>query len=200
MHRCGYLHYKGKNRGKPCERMTKEERCHKHKNCSTDKSVNKDGTNRLADDPVFADLAPAKNAGPKVKSSVFLVTFNRNKTLESMSDEDKKKFRDYIDFVMSKENLLTHYLKDTNGADLNAVIRNIDVERSFELSHDAGLLHAHVYINIQHNGHLTLNIPDMRALARKIFGENIHINVQATSDPTIGYLNYTRKTGTAVEL
>lgn len=197
METCQYLYYKGKLKGKRCETRTKGKYCYRHKDCAAANPEN-NKSNQLKNDPVFgADHLPAQS---KLKSTIYLLTINSNKSLENMSNADKETFKKFVDFILDRDNLIKDYIHDATCDNPEETIESIEVERYFEIGNVSKLLHMHAYINIQHHGHLSLNITDIRALARKIFNENLHINVMATSDPSIGYKNYARKNQYKIDL
>jgi hypothetical protein len=202
MHQCQYKFWRGDNKGQQCPRMTKSSRCYKHKDCHDSLTTqNNDKVEKMQKDEVFGDDAAAlqqhdtqlPRSKGKVKSSVYLITINSNKTLESLNKNEKKQFKDYVDFIFAEQNLKDNYIIDNHGDDINDIIESIDIEHHFEISPVTNRLHCHAYINIQHHGHISFKINDIRALAAKIFKDKIYINLSVSSDPTIAIKNYTRK-------
>lgn len=198
METCQYLYYKGKLKGKRCETRTKGKYCYRHKDCAAANPEN-NKSNQLKNDPVFNSGSDGKEP-EKLYSSVFLLTINRNRTLENMSQDEKIQFRKFVDFILERENLVKDFINDATCDDPNETIESIQIERYFEQGPLNHLVHAHAYINIQHRGHISLNVADIRALSRKIFPENIYINVMVTSDPSVGYRNYIRKSAGKIEI
>ena len=194
MERCKHVIWRGDKKGQQCERMTLNTYCYKHKDSIAASGKKEKSAQALVSDPVFGHPEEQKQVrSPNVKSSVYLVTINLNKAINNLTSADKQKFKDFIEYVFDRNTLLTDYLRDSNGHDPSDVIESLDIEYHFEVGGTAGRLHAHAYINLQHRGHFTLNVSDIRALGRKVFNDNLHVNVQVTSDPTIRYKNYTRK-------
>lgn len=69
--------------------------------------------NKLEDDPIFKeDIAPKIKSG--IKRSVFDITINTNKNYDNMSDDDKLKFKNVIQYLFTNgsENILNGYLVD----------------------------------------------------------------------------------------
>ena len=154
------------------------------------------GQDKLNNDPIFNEGISkniTKSAADKVKSSVYLLTINTNKALENLDDLYKTQFKTFVEFLLNKDNLIDNYIIENHGEDPRSIIESVQIEHHYEISPKTNRLHAHGYINIQHNGHIKLNLEDMRALAKKIFNENIYINCSVSSDPSIAMLNYTRK-------
>lgn len=194
MNRCAHVIWRGQKKGQQCERQTTNQFCYKHRNSIAATGKKEKADQELAADPVFGtDHAPAAPKVSQVKSSVYLVTVNLNQALDKISGEEKQKFKDFIEYIFDKDTLFSDYLLDSNGHSPQEVVESIDIEYHFEVGGSLGRIHAHAYINLQHRGHFTMNIADIRALGRKVFGGNIHVNVQVTSDPTLGLKNYTRK-------
>jgi hypothetical protein len=199
MEQCKHVNSKGKAEGARCPRKTKAGYCSKHQAYrprQADAPPLQPAPNRteaLRSDPVFADeMASNSAAGPdKLKSSVYLLTINRNLSYDNMSTADRLKFKNFVDFLLSRDNFISNYVTDVSG-DAAAVIDSVQIERHFEVGDRSRALHCHAYINIQHHGHISLSISDMKALARKIFNQNLYINVQATRDQGVSYLNYAR--------
>jgi len=202
MKRCSHIFWRGKERGQQCSRMTKGQKCHKHKGCQDDSVAANEKVAKLQSDEVFGsnneDQAIPKG---KLKSSIYLITINSNKTLESMSSAEKKQFKDFVEFVFSQDNLKDNYIVDNHGLDVNGIIESFELESHFEVSPKTNRIHCHIYINIQHRGHISFRIDDIRALAAKIFPDKIYISFSVSSDPTIAMKNYTRKmSGQSVNL
>lgn len=195
MQRCDYRYYRGKNRGQQCEIQTRAGRCHKHRKCIETAASEAEKGTKLQNDEVFgnSNVAPDIQPKGKVKSSIYLVTVNTNKTLESLSASEKKQFKDFIGFIFDKQNLIDNYIIDNYGQAMADILESIEVEYHFEISPQNNRLHCHAYVAVEHYGHIRLNIDDMRALAKKIFPTNIYINATATSDKTVAMKNYTRK-------
>jgi hypothetical protein len=72
-------------------------------------------------------------------------------------------------------------------------VRELKCEHYFESGSVGGLVHAHIWLSITHVGHIRIELDDLRDLARRVFGEKIHIYVQASSSPEVAYRNYIRK-------
>ena len=97
--KCSYVFVKGKNKG-PCTTIPREGNyCHKHKKYSVEKE---DKSVQIEGDPIF-EKAIAEPKKPKMRSSVFNYTVNLNKVYEKLSDEEKAKFKKFIDMFSTKK-------------------------------------------------------------------------------------------------
>ena len=201
MRRCNHVFWKGKDRGQQCPRMTKGQKCHKHKECQDESVEKEEKAAKLQTDDVFGNDEQTEAHKGKLRSSIYLITINSNKTLESLSIAEKKRFKDFVDFVFTDENLKENYIVDNNGMDVNEITESLEIEYHFEVSPKNNRLHCHIYINIQHRGHISFRIDEIRGLANKVFPDKIYISFSVSSDPTIAMKNYTRKmTGQPVKL
>jgi hypothetical protein len=201
MNTCAYHYYKGAKKNTRCTTHTRGQYCHKHAGCAAVTGVDKSAA--VANDPVFQAAAPApkSDAGPeKLNSSVYAITINRNKTLDKMSEADKLQFKNFVDYLCDEGQGLYDFIEDSTADDPRSNIKELVVEHYFESGSKLGLVHAHAYLSIVHTGHMRLLIDDMRALAKKTFGENLHINVMASSNSEVAYRNYIRKGGAKIEL
>src|SRR5687767_12783845 len=101
MQRCGYKFYKGKHKGTQCETRSKSAYCHRHRNCIEATGVDK--SDGVKNDPVFANTnKPASVEGnpttEKLHSSVFAITINSNIPHKNMTEDQKGKFKKFIDY------------------------------------------------------------------------------------------------------
>ena len=191
---CAYVFGRGNRRGKRCEVHTKHKWCTDHKTTAQAKGGTKAAA--LQADPILGSGAGgnAPTTPPeKLNSSVYAITINRNKTLNQLSDGEKRKFREFIEYVCDQEQGLYDYVHDSTTDDPRENIREVICEHFFEAGSLNGLVHAHIYLSIVHTGHIRLLVEDIRALARRVFGESIWVQVSATSDPAVAYRNYIRK-------
>ena len=91
---------KGKNKG-PCTTIPREGNyCHKHKKYAVEKE---DKSVQIEGDPIFETKAQSEPKKPKMRLSVFNYTVNLNKVYEKLSDEEKAKFKKFIEYVFDQK-------------------------------------------------------------------------------------------------
>lgn len=192
---CNYFYNKGKNKGKQCNKhpYKNAKYCSDHKDTSIAKHGNKEeiqnnAKNKLANDNVFSE--DVNKPKQKQNKSTFLCTFNSNKVIDSLTDDDKKEFKKFISFIFNESNI-TDFLMDRTSTPTE-VIDNMKIDYQFELSSD-NRLHAHAYLDIDHHGCLTIRLNDIRELARKVLGYNIYVDCRIAKDPAAAWKNYINK-------
>lgn len=189
---CNYFYNKGKNKGKQCDKhpYKNAKYCSDHKDTAIAKHGNKEEVqqkqiSKLANDNVFSEeiAKPAK----KQNKSLFLLTLNTNKVLDTLSDDDKKEFKKFMEFVFNPDNF-TDFLMDRTSTPAE-VIDDMKLDYQFELSSD-GRLHTHAIADINHSGCLTIRLNDIRELARKILGYNLYIDCRIGRDTASAWKAY----------
>ena len=157
----------------------------------------------LKKDPVFAsayELSGHSNAGKKQKSSVWLVTINSNKAYSAMSELDKRKFKQFGDYVMSPSNF-TKFLQDrTSPSNSTQHIDNLDLEHQFEVGAKMDRLHLHGLAKLTHHGFYSLRANAIRDFARKCLGYTINLQSPVSSDATQLWRQYISKSANKVSL
>ncbi len=201
MQQCSFVINRGAKKGSQCSKRTRGQYCYKHSTSVAARGVDKAAG--VANDPIFQGPAAQKAdvaAPEKLKSSVYAITLNSNKPYDSMSDSDKQRFKQFVDWVCDENGGLYDYISDSTSDDPRENIKEVICEHYFESGSKLGLVHAHVYLSLVHTGHMRILLDDLRALAKKVFGEKIFIGVIASSNPDVAYRTYIRKNTGRVDL
>jgi hypothetical protein len=198
MNTCAYHYYKGAKKGTRCTTHTRGQYCHRHAGCAAATGVDKSAA--VANDPVFQAAAPSPKSEEKLSSSVYAITINSNTAHDKMSEDDKVKFKHFVDYFCDQGQGMFDFLEDSTADDPHENIKEIVCEHFYESGSKLGLVHAHVYLSIVHTGHYRILLDDLRALGKQVFGQRIFIGVMASSDPNTAWRNYLRKNTGKIEL
>lgn len=200
MQQCSFVINRGAKKGTQCSTTTKGQYCYKHKDSVAARGVDKAAG--VANDPIFHKPAEVAKEEPtvKLKSSVFAITINSNKAYETMSEADKLKFKQFVDWVCDENGGLYDYIHDSTSDDPRENIKELVCEHYFESGTKLGKVHAHVYLSLVHTGHMRILLDDLRCLALKVFGERIFIGIIPSSSPEVAWRNYIRKGDGKVDL
>lgn len=207
---CKYVYAVGKYAGKQCDiRPGSGDFCYKHKAIAAKTAARKVATEAIAADPIFGGKqGQVAAAGPKKRFSVFNCTINSQKNYSTMSDEEKTRFRDFVDWLFDPSgSTALKFMTDQKAPPGESGqllpgrgnIVEAKAEHYFEVG-DLGKLHAHGQIQVVHTGHITFHANRVRAAAKKILGYTIHWDCQATSDHARAYSEYMRKKVAAVKI
>ena len=208
---CDYMYSRGSKRGTLCDAMGNYDgKCCKHKakpppegggentiqrlkkmSLDDKKAAN---TEKLKDDPIFNDKVEEPKS--KTKSSIWNFTINTNTNYDTMSADDKKRFKKWMANVFDEDSIFDYVTDQESYDDPKKNVDEIKTDYYFENS-GKNLLHAHGIIRILHHGYLRIRYNDIRDYAKIIFGKNLHIDMQASSDHVNAWENYMSKSGVA---
>lgn len=204
---CDHVYIKGLKKGTQCTDFGRYNgKCCKHKpkeeptgmKYKTAKVRAAENTEKLRDDEIFnedvRDAVPEETAPQK--SSVWTFTINSNTDYDKMTKSEKLKFKRFMKYVFDEESIFDFITDLQSPEDSRQNIDAAGVDYYFENS-SKNLLHAHGILRIKHRGHLRLELNKIRALAREIFGKNIHIDAPVGSDYIGSWENYMKKNGIA---
>ena len=191
--KCQHIISIGKNKGNQCTKngihaFGTLKYCKKHYDIHSKKEDIKDINN----DPIFNDKVDTNE--PATRKSIFNITVNTNKVYNSMSDDEKKKFKQVVEYVFHKDNIIK-YLKDmTNPEDATVNLVNLQTDYAFEVGGSLNRLHVHGYVDVTHTGIMQLSTHLLRIDLNKYLDTNVHFNVQAQKSPSrIAYEKYIKK-------
>lgn len=193
---CKWIYNKGKHKDKQCEAVTKSETgfCGRHKARGIKKENKVKGAEKISADSIFSDDAkPPSPNKKKQKSSCWMITINSQKNYDNLSDEDKKLFKKFGDFIMNEEMLKKYYLSDTTSDDINKNITSLKVSHYYEVGDEQNRLHLHGLIQLEHTGYFKLFVNRIREFAKKTLGCNIYLSAPVQSDPIKAYEYYIQK-------
>jgi hypothetical protein len=195
MSTCEYIYKSGRHAGERCEiRPTNGEKmCYKHKKAAEMKSFRAHTADSLIVDPIFAAPGATRPATPPAKHrySNWMITINSNVSYDKMSANDKKLFKDFIDFVFSRDNI-EKFLTDSTGGGAKNIVK-LGVEHYFEVAPNNGRLHMHGLLSLEHTGNFRLEFNRIREAARRILGRNIHLSAPVSGDQSKAYAQYAAK-------
>lgn len=155
-----------------------------------------DNTNLLREDPIFNKLVKHEKTKAKVseRSSVFNFTINSNSSYSKMTNEDKLRFKNFIDYVFDEDRVLDFIYDRESPDNPRKNIKRVAIDYYFENS-GKNLLHVHGLVRIKHHGFLRTKLTELRAFARKVFGKNVHIDLKGETDFNTSWENYIKKGG-----
>ena len=117
--KCTFKLVTGKRVGKACGKGGKSYNgviiCQRHRNKNT-----KDSESIIKNNSIFGSLKPTEvieSDKLKVKKSIFNITINSNKALDTMSVEDQQKFKDVIEYLFGPEENIIKYINDSTNPD-----------------------------------------------------------------------------------
>ena len=114
-----------------------------------------------------------------------------------MTDAEKTKFKNFMEFVFSKEKVVK-YLEDAkNITDATTNIVDLESEFYFEVGSNQYRLHSHGIIKLKHTGFYKIKTEQIRQLAKKIFGDSIYLNIVASGNSEEAWLAYIKKSSGA---
>lgn len=196
---CRYIYWKGPKKGSRCpHRPRGSEYCYQHRETAEALSHRENRAVVLNEDPIFNGAGQAPKPAAVERTSIYHWTINSNQPYEKMTPEDKKKFKKYIEDLMTNDKILD-YVTDKNAPD-HRNIDNVKTDYYFEVSPTAGLLHAHGYVSIKHRGFITLRLNQLRADAQKLFGKNLHFHWPVSSDSEATWAAYIAKNSASNKL
>ena len=106
----------------------------------------------------FLDMQTSGRSGNRVNSSIWAITLNFNKTLESITPEEKLKIKTlasylFIDINPDSDlpNLFAFILKDDSTPITRAELDNVKYDWAFEVGREQRRLHIHALVSIQHH-------------------------------------------------
>ena len=207
---CKHLLTKGKNRGKRCPFLAKNEfskdYCQRHFIMN---SKLKPTNLNLANDPIFAGSKhlPEKikkligESKPKVRSTNFAITCNLNKTYNPEHKKRNAKFRKWASFLFKKDKIgnigLFKFVVDTRNtkdpSDIVACIVENKVNYQFEIGPIDHKLHLHASVRLRHTGHLKFDPTKIHALMAMIFGWKTYFNNKFIKDSVQAWETYVFK-------
>lgn len=192
---CKFISTRGETKGNRCNLNPRQnsEFCHKHRNSNAAKGKHIDNDDKLKNDPIFNKK---KEKVKNERTSVWSWTINSNTPYDKMNEEEKQRFKDFIDDTMEKDNII-NYIEDKTSDNPSANIDKIKTDHYFEIGPMNGLLHAHGYTKITHHGFLRLKLNELRSDARAIFGKNIHFHFPVSSDHESLWQSYITKHNSA---
>ena len=148
----------------------------------------------LQKDPVFASAYQMTGHKPqKERSSVWLITINTNKAYSTMTEEDKKKFKRFADYLMSRSHFLQFLRDATSPTNPAANVDDLQLEHKFEVGTKLDRLHLHGLAKLTHHGFYSLQANAIRDFARKALGYTINLQSPVSSDPTQAWRQYMSK-------
>lgn len=219
---CDYVYLRGVKRGTQCvDPGNYDGRCCKHKyknkdnnlplsilkNLSLDDDLHddpkiraKENTERLKSDDILGDQIQSQDTHDNQKtssSSIWNFTINTNTNYDSMTNEDKKRFKRFMNYVFSEEGILSFLTDIDNPNDPTANLDEpVKTDYYYENS-SKNLLHSHGIIRLVHHGRYKLRYNDIRDIAKVMFGKAIHFNAQVHSDGPDPWEEYMKKCGIA---
>ena len=214
MESCSYIYAKGKQKGQRCTVIPHKGKsyCCNHKGSEqakygkprNDVIEHKKDMNAecLAEDEVFSGENTVRAANSTPKSSVWAITVNSNKSLDDLTTDQKKDFRDICNYLFRGETHVLEFVSDRGQRDTRELIDNVESEMYFETSSSdkGGRLHAHCYLRIEHHGNLILRANDLREFYRKTLGYTIHLHCPVSSDQVSQWRAYISKGANKVDL
>jgi hypothetical protein len=153
-------------------------------------------TNLLLNDPIFNNGVKRQKKRAGERNSNWNFTINSNSNYGKMTDQDKKLFKNFMNFVFDEDRILDYITDKESPSNSRKNIDKVKIDFYYENSAN-NLLHAHGILRIKHHGFIRLRLNDIRQLARKIFGKNIHIDAPVNSDTNTSWENYMKKSGVA---
>jgi hypothetical protein len=141
----------------------------------------------LAQDEVFgkpeAAQAPDK---PKYKFSVFQWTLNSQSDFGEMSTDQKRQFKNLVDFIFAKENI-PKYLEDRTSPEDPA--KNLaEVKSEYYYVVYIVFLHCHGLLKLSHTGIYRLSNEKIRGVVEKVLGKKVHFNAAGSGDPEAAWM------------
>lgn len=149
----------------------------------------------LVNDEVFGTPgAVAAPKAPKTKSSVWLITLNSQKDINVMSNDQKRMFKDFAEWVFDKDRFAQFYLKDMNSpADPTKNIKSLDIKYQFEVGNEQGRLHIHALVNLKHTGMYRFEANKLRTFAKTALGYGVYLDSPVRSDEVSAMDEYVNK-------
>ena len=146
--KCKHIISIGKNKGNQCSKngihaFRGEHYCKKH---IYDIHSKKEDIKDINNDPIFNDKVDTNE--PATRKSIFNITINTN----NMSDDEKRKFKQVVEYVFHKDNIIK-YLKDmTKPEDATVNLVDLQTDYAFEVGGSLNRLHVHGYVDVTHTG------------------------------------------------
>lgn len=174
--------------GNPCTRIPlKSNYCSRHK-----KQVERKVERQMIIDN-FQKRNGIKKAEAKMRSSIFLITLNSNKSYDKMTEAERKKFENFAKYLFNKHNILKYVTDRTNPKDVSKNLKSIDTRFQYEVGPTSRKYHLHGIVKIEHSGMYWIDQAKMRNVAKDVLGYNIHLNIAVTKDSSLDIENYIQK-------
>ena len=202
---CRYIHQRGKLKGTRCEVCPYKNQvfCAAHKRSNqVDRDKKKDENNKnLKDDDVFTSSKPQKTIKePILKSSVWHITINSNRSLDSLNKKEKMEFKNINEYLFEKQGIMD-FITDAKKAGHDN-IKEVTSEVYFEASSGSGngRIHSHAYLKIIHSGLLSLQANDLRSFLKRVLGYSCHLDCPVSSDSEFAWNQYIKKNQNKIDL
>ncbi len=204
--KCKYIFQSGKKKGEQCGVKASRPtgvptHCAKHFKSTSDR-VKRERTvlKILQDDPILNANIPTDKPPvtfprkritkftkieDKSRFSVWMVTINSQKDVRNMLEREKQKFRNWCDFLFHSSSLqIVNFIEDERSPDdVTANIIKVQAQYNFETGKNAGKLHCHAVVRMEHVGIMMMKPNKLRAVSEKIFGYKLHYRTNVSSDP-----------------
>lgn len=187
---CDHILKRGKNAGTPCGKKLwgEDGKCRKHS--EFDEPVG----GGLGD---FIQQEPVEINEDRIRKSVFGLTMNSNRTLDSMSEDDKQKIKRLMEYLFDQEKIYDLVIP-REGARCFRENPELLVETNcgyrYEVGGKQSRLHVHAFVEIDHRTVVHINLTKLKALFREYFGQSwyIHCTVKKAIDSS-AYVHYMGK-------
>lgn len=190
---CKHIFATGPKKGQRCPVIPADggDYCAKHRKSTEKKQSRAHTANNLGNDALFAGTGGRPKTAAKNRYSVWLITLNSNKDIDKMTYQDKKQFKDAMDYVFNRENIFDFFTEST-GKGQDAVVK-LNMEHHFEVGPSGGRLHVHALVDITHTGNFRFEANRLRAFLKQALGYNIYLNAPVSGNQSAAYAQYAAK-------
>lgn len=131
----------------------------------------------------------------KNKKSVFLVTINSNKTLDSMNEQDRNNFKSITKTLFDDDGIFDYLVKRYGGVIPEPeVIVDKFSDYNYEIGEEAGRLHMHGIVDVEHKSNILIDIARLRNYINEVMGYPVHVNVRVEKANSLRkFINYANK-------
>lgn len=129
----------------------------------------------------------------KVKFTTILFTINSQKDASKLSDEDRNKFKSFINKYLLSDDVFQFFTDDNSKDNVKKNIVSVEQKGEIEIGNKVNRYHAHAIIKIEHTGFFHFQPNKFRDFAKKELGYTIHLDSKFGSETSRIWEQYMAK-------
>lgn len=181
---CRFILTTGPRKGQVCDKgCGSNDQCSRHRKIVEIRENKKEKVD-LDLKEFIGNQAPVDLGGDRLRKSVFGLTLNSQRTVESLDETDRAKIQKIMKYLFDPDiGAILDFVDCRDGASCFRENPELLVENRWDYKYEIGTnqqrLHAHSLIELDHRTVVSLDISGLKALFREYFGWSWHINVTA---------------------
>lgn len=135
-----------------------------------------------------------RKATKRIRYSVFMITWNSNKSFADLNDPDFKELELRAEkyWESTLDNIIDYIIIKKDG-DNSEKIKTVSTDAGFEIGGEKRCFHAHMYVRVDHYTSVKLDVDRLRKEIAETIAPGGWISVKATADSTKTMQDYIHK-------